>query len=183
MLWSRHGNLIFFWVGKNRSPPFLKGEERLVISACLQIFQRVLGQREHVVLIDVVLRVCALVGRAVGVLHGELAAAVTDAEQGALEVGVALLGLPHVHLAHPPYLAVPRAERIDAVGLRTLCVASLLLVADAGPERGQVEVQAVVVCLRGFVIPVPARALEGNELVWVWGKINNERLTKLTVNE
>ena len=73
----------------------------------------------------------ALVGRTVGVLHGELATAVTDAEDGALELGVALLGLPHVELANPVYLAVPSAERIDAVGLGELGVAGLFLVAYA----------------------------------------------------
>ena len=100
---------------------------------------------------------CTLVGRTVGVLHRELAATVTDTEECALELGVTLLGFPDVHLTNPPDLTVPSAERIDAVGLGTLCIASLIGVTDTGPQTRQVEVQTVVVFC-------PTRTLEGDEL-------------------
>ena len=99
---------------------------------------------------------CALVRRSVTILHRELATAVTNAEEGSLELGLALLSLPDIHLADPPYLAVPCSERIDSVGLGALCVAGFLGIANAGPEAGQVEIQAVVVFR-------PTWALEGDE--------------------
>ena len=98
-----------------------------------------------------------LVRSTVGILHRELATTVTDTEQCALELGVALLSLPDIHLTYPPDLTVPCAERVDAVGLCTLGVAGFFLVADACPEAGKIEVQAVVVFR-------PSRALEGDEL-------------------
>ena len=125
--------------------------------SCLQIFQGVLGECEHIVLIDIVLRVGALVGGTIGVLHGELTATVANAEESAQEVGIALLSLPDIHLAYPINLAVPITKRIDAVGLRELGVAGFFLIADAGDERGKVEEQTVVVFC-------PAWTLEGDEL-------------------
>ena len=104
----------------------------------------------------------ALVRGAVRILHGEFAAAVADAQKRALELGIALLGLPDIHLAHPVDLTVPGAQRIDAEGLGQLRVAGFLLVADSGEEAREVEVQAVVV-LR------PARSLEGDEFRTVRG--------------
>ena len=125
--------------------------------SCLQIFQGVLCKCEHVVLIDIVLRVGALVGGTIGILHGELAATVANAEESALEVGIALLSLPDIHLAYPVNLAVPSTKRIDAVGLRELGVAGFFLIANTRDERGKVEEKAVVVFC-------PARPLEGDEL-------------------
>ena len=130
--------------------------------ACLQIFQRVLGEGEDIVLIDVVLRVCALVGRAVAILHRELAATVSDTEHSALVFGVALLCLKHVQLAYPINLRVPSTQRIDAEGLCNLGVACFFLIADAGEQRRQVEEQAVVVFC-------PSRAFESDELGAVVG--------------
>ena len=126
----------------------------------LQILDGVRGHLQDVALIGIVLRVGALVGRAVEILHRELAAAVADAEDGALELGVAGLSLPHVELADEVNLAVPRAERIDAIDLGEQAVALLVLILLAGEDGGNVEVEAVVVFR-------PAGTLDGDELAAV----------------
>ena len=97
-----------------------------IVDSCLsglQIFQRILSQSQHVVLIDVVAWMCALIRRTITILHRELATTITDADECALELSVTLLGLPNIHLAYPPYLAIPCTERIDTVDLGTLNVA------------------------------------------------------------
>ena len=99
--------------------------------SCLEVLDAVLGELQDVVLIDVVRWVSAEVRRAIGVLHREVEATVADADDGALELGVALLSLPYVELADPVNLAVPCGERIDAIYLCELSVASFFLIAYA----------------------------------------------------
>ena len=122
-----------------------RGAYSIIELARCEVFNGILRHAQHVGLEGTVVRIGTLVGRSVGILVGELQAAVAHAEDGSLEVGVALTSLPDVELRNPVNLRIPDGKWIDAISLRENFVALGVLIAETRYLGRKVVEDAVVV--------------------------------------